>query len=62
MMTFEGKSERVHAHLWRKLRGAVPDGEEIDHMYRDRLDARLRHLHTVQHGTNMRNTPQQREV
>ena len=48
------RPEQAHRVIFRLLRGAIPDGTEIDHLCRVRNCVNPAHLETVPHRTNMR--------
>lgn len=65
-IAFRGVNRLVHTVAWELVNGPVPDGYELDHVYRNgcrhRDCIRLDHLEAVIHAENVRRTRQHHKV
>lgn len=53
--TLNGKKYYYHRFIWELHFGNIPEGFEIDHINRDRLDNKIENLRLVSHQDNNKN-------
>lgn len=54
-MQISGKQKGVHRIIWEHVHGAIPEGQEVDHVNGIRHDNRIVNLRLVTHRQNLQN-------
>ncbi len=51
--TVNGIRDYSHRHIWRQLKGEIPDGYEIDHINGNKHDNRIENLQCITKADNL---------